>query len=44
MFHVHSFLLHIMKNIKRQYLTKASVISKYGVEPESIKSNDDILN
>ena len=37
-----------MKNIKaslKTYLTKASVSSKYRVEPESIKSNDnDILN
>ena len=33
-----------MKNIKRQFLTKANASSKYRVEPERIKSNDDILN
>ena len=45
MFHVHSSCVSNMKNIKRQYLTKADVSSKYRVEPESIKSNDiDILN
>ena len=39
-----SFLLHI-KYKKTQYPTKTSVSSKYRVEPESIKSNDnDILN
>ena len=42
MFHVHSFCI---SNMKRQYLTEANVSSKYRVEPESIKSNDnDILN
>ena len=36
-----SFLLHIKyEKYSRQYLTKASVSSKYRVEPESIKGND----
>ena len=41
-----SFLLHIKyEKHLRQYLTKARVSSKYRVEPESIKTNDnDILN
>ena len=33
------------KDIQMYYLTKANVSSKYRVQPESIKSNDnDILN
>ena len=39
-FHVHSSCTSNMKNIKRQYLTKAIVSSKYIVDAESIKSND----
>ena len=39
------FLFHIKSEKHwKQYLTNASVSSKYRVEPDSIKSNDDIFN
>ena len=45
MFHDHSSGTSNMKNIKgNRYLNKASVGSKYRVELEIIKSNDDIIN
>ena len=48
MFHVHSSCISNMKNFKGNmsiYLTKANVSSKYRVESQSIKSNDnDLLN
>ena len=37
-------LLHIKYEKQRQYLTKANVSSKYKVEPESIQSNNNVLN
>ena len=44
MFHAHSSCTYCEKHL-RQYLTKVSISSKYRVEPESVKSNDnDILS
>ena len=41
MFYVYSSCTSI---VKKANLTKASVSSKYRVEPKSIKSNDDVVN
>ena len=42
MFHVHSSCICCEKHL-RQYLTKASVNSKYRVDLESVKSNDNCI-
>ena len=45
MLHVNFSYISNMKNLKKQYLVKGRIRSKYRVEPESEASNiNDILN